>query len=105
MILKDLIVKLFIEEDNRKAEDPKPRAMDAKANLLERGDTSNKRKRGQKDKVKRPTKAPKFSGVCYNCGKSGHKASDCKKPKNKGKENKAPMLSKQMMIGRTTCVR
>lgn len=82
MTLDDLIVRLSIEADvqnyDKKARGHDP--LDAKANLLEQGDLSNKRPRPttkDKSKGKQPTR--KFEGDCYNCGKFGHFSKNCRK--------------------------
>jgi hypothetical protein len=35
-----------------------------------------------------------FTGVCYNCGKSGHRANDCKKKNDGQGTKKAKFLGK-----------
>ena len=44
---------------------------------------NNKRKRENNPNAK---KAKKFKGNCHNCGKKGHKASECRGPKNQNKK-------------------
>ncbi|XP_073137768.1 uncharacterized protein [Henckelia pumila] len=79
MGLEDLIVRLRIEEDNRKAEIKTGKMpMEAKANLVEPNATK-KRKHFGKD-VKQG-KNKKWKGTCWNCGKTNHKAKDCRLPK------------------------
>ncbi|KAK6147914.1 hypothetical protein DH2020_018826 [Rehmannia glutinosa] len=89
MGLEDLIVKLRIEEDNRRI-DSKSKfvPMESKANLMEHGSSSNSKKRPN-DKGKKPA-AGKFQGACYNCGKPNHMAKfavDQKKKKTKPQSN------------------
>ncbi|XP_073119778.1 uncharacterized protein [Henckelia pumila] len=71
MGLEDLIVRLRIEEDNRKAEIKTGKMlMEAKTNLVE-PNTTKKRKHFGKD-VKQG-KNKKWKGTCWNCGKTNHK--------------------------------
>ncbi|CAA0819356.1 Unknown protein, partial [Striga hermonthica] len=85
MPLEDLIVRLRIEEDNRKSEVRANRSdFEAKANLAE---SSSNKKRKRTSKEKQPqTSTKKFKGNCYNCGKSWHLTKDCRLPK-KGKDS------------------
>ncbi|XP_073120920.1 uncharacterized protein [Henckelia pumila] len=79
MGLEDLIVRLRIEEDNRKSENKAGKIpMEAKANLVE-PNAMKKRKHFGKD-VKQG-KNKKWKGTCWNCGKTNHKAKDCRLPK------------------------
>ncbi|KAL6575258.1 hypothetical protein OROMI_012543 [Orobanche minor] len=94
MSLEDLVVRLRIEEDNRKSDSKFKRGpMEAKVNLLEHGSSSKKRKLNHvQEKGKKPFKTKKFTGSCHNCGKPNHKAKDCRLPiistgqRNKGKQ-------------------
>ncbi|CAA0810925.1 Unknown protein, partial [Striga hermonthica] len=81
MSLEDLVVRLWIKEDNRKSSGKAP-MMKARANLLEQGN-SRKRKPLSKGK-QQPAKLWKFIGNCHNCGKSNHMAKGCKKLKKAG---------------------
>ena len=84
MNLEELIVRLRIEEDNRLSEKKGKDPMVAKANVIE----GQKGKRKHQEKTQGEKNAPtKFKGKCYNCGKAGHMASDCRKPK-KSKQQK-----------------
>lgn len=87
MRLEDLIVRLRIEEDNRNSEKkPKKLHMEAKVNLVE-SNTGKKRKHSGNGKQK--SKAKKFKGDCYNCGKPTHIANDCRQ-KNQNRKKKEP---------------
>ncbi|KAL6572114.1 hypothetical protein OROMI_013072 [Orobanche minor] len=94
MSLEDLVVRLRIEEDNRKSDSKFKRGpMEAKVNSLEHGSSSKKRKLNHvQEKGKKPFKANKFTGNCHNCGKPNHKAKDCRLTissigqRNKGKQ-------------------
>ncbi|XP_016467425.2 uncharacterized protein LOC107790041 [Nicotiana tabacum] len=80
MTLEDLIVRLRIEEDNKAAE-KKSRGNSTimGANIVEEASTSKKRKRPSGPK-NYPSKK-RFKGNCHNCGKVGHKATECRAPK------------------------
>ncbi|XP_073137185.1 uncharacterized protein [Henckelia pumila] len=84
MELEDLIVRLRIEEDNRKHFDPKGKSpMDAKTNLMELNSSKKKKFFG---KGKTQVKAKRFNGMCYNCGKPNHMAKDCRRPKKANRD-------------------
>ncbi|CAH9071850.1 unnamed protein product, partial [Cuscuta epithymum] len=86
MSLEELIVRLRIEEDNRKSEHKadKSSSMDAKANMVEAGSKKGKKRKNNDEGTSgaKPS-SKKFKGKCYNCGKPGHRAKDCRAPKKK----------------------
>ena len=94
MSIKDLVIKLCIEEDNRgskkkMAHNPNK----AKANFVEHGQSSKFKKGNNKGKDTKlgpkggVSKKQKFLGKCFNCGKQGHKSSNYRLLKsNKPKE-------------------
>ncbi|KZV49445.1 hypothetical protein F511_13220 [Dorcoceras hygrometricum] len=84
MGLEDLIIKLRIEDDNRKQSESKEtkRPIEDGSNLVEPNAIKGKRKFKGKDKGK----GKKFKGTCYNCGKPNHMAKDCIRPKKSKKE-------------------
>ena len=94
MIIKDLVIRLRIEEDNRGFEKKMAHnPNEAKANFVEHCQSSkfNKGNNKGKDTKLAPkggvSKKKKFIGKCFNCGKQGHRSSDCRLPKrNKPKE-------------------
>ncbi|CAA0833318.1 Unknown protein, partial [Striga hermonthica] len=86
MSLEDLVVRLCIEEKNRKSSGKSP-IMEARANLLEQGSSI---KMKPLNKGKQPAKVSKFTGTCYNCGKPNHMAKDCKRPKKAGPNKGQP---------------
>ncbi|XP_074592435.1 uncharacterized protein LOC141848289 [Curcuma longa] len=76
MGLEDLIMRLRIEEDNRKLSDSRgtKRTVDEMSNLVK----SNAKKPKQ---FKKKAQVKKFKGSCYNCRKSRHMSKDCRRPK------------------------
>ncbi|KAL2471729.1 CCHC-type domain-containing protein [Abeliophyllum distichum] len=58
-------------------------SMEAKANIAESSSKNMKRKHSSfaPKKNENNQKNKKFKGDCYNCGKPGHRAIDCRKPK------------------------
>ncbi|XP_073154047.1 uncharacterized protein [Henckelia pumila] len=96
MGLEDLIVRLRIEEDNRKAEIKAGKMpMEAKANLVE-PNTMKKRKKFGKDAMQGKNK--KWTGTCWNFGKSNHKAKDCRLPKKDNQYRANVVLHKSVPI-------
>ena len=85
MTLEDLIVRLKIEEDNRLAE---KRSLGQSSisgeNIVESALNAKKIKKNYGPKNHNNSNK-KFKGSCYNCGKSGHRSSECRAPKNKNK--------------------
>ena len=94
MSIKDMIIRLCIEEDNRGSEKKGAYNQgEAKANFVEYGQNSKFKKASNKGKGSKlgpkegVSKKQKFLGKCFNYGKQGHKSFDCKLPKrNKHKE-------------------
>ena len=87
MSIKDLVLKLRIEEDNR-VSDKRGIAHEAKANVVEHGhknkNLKNKwSKMGPKGGV---SKKSKFQERCFNCDKMGHKFFECRLSKKKKKQ-------------------
>ena len=118
MKLEDLILRLRIEEDNRRAEKKYGnQSIDMKANVVEHDQKSKKRKyvgQSSKNSNQRPNKRSfrKFVGNCYKCGMRNHKASDCRskvdirmddqneKWKGKGKgKNQANLAENEISYG------
>jgi len=85
--LKNLIVRLQIEEDNRTSEKRSNKNFyESKTNVIEdskgKASTSKglKRKKtaqGYKDKDQEG-KNKRFKGTCYICNKEGHKVNECR---------------------------
>ncbi|WKA01333.1 hypothetical protein VitviT2T_019618 [Vitis vinifera] len=94
MSIEDLIIRLHIEEDNRRSEKKGAHTLnEAKANFVEHGQSSKAKTNNNKGKGSKLgpkggiSKKSKFQGKCFNCGKQGHKSVDCRLPKkNKPKE-------------------
>ena len=89
MKLKDLVIRLKIEEDNRNAEKKSCKSSTIiGVNIVEEAPTKDK-KRKKSNGQKSEHAKKKFKGNCYNCGKAGHRSSDShapRKDKNKGKD-------------------
>ncbi|GJY66131.1 pol polyprotein [Tanacetum coccineum] len=98
MSVKDLVVRLRIEEDNKLAQKNTYTPDSAKANMVEHVGSSSKsnskakgkgkKKNDKKNKGKAEYFAPKagimkqkFQGTCYNCDQPGHRAANCKMSK------------------------
>ena len=81
--LEDLIVRLRVEEDNWLYEKKVWKNLEvSKANVVEEGSKPNKkRKMPSKSQEGFNQGLKKFIGKCFNCGKSGHKAKDCRAKK------------------------
>ena len=94
MSIKDLIIRLLIEYDNKGSEKiGAQNPSKAKANFVEHGQGSKFKKANDKGKSSKLgpkggiSKKHKFQGKCFNCGKQGLKSLDCKLAKrNKPKE-------------------
>ena len=88
MKLEDLVIRLKIEEYHRNAEKKSFKCSTIiGANIVEKAPTKDK-KRKKSNGMKSKQAKKKFKGNCYNCGKTGHRSSDCcasRKDKNKGK--------------------
>lgn len=87
MTIDELVVRLRIEEDNRKSEEKTSHIMVAKANVFE-FEKPNKKKYEHA-----PKKSKKFQGSCHNYRKKGHKATECPAPKKKKSEANLTELS------------
>ncbi|KAL0550096.1 hypothetical protein IC582_014594 [Cucumis melo] len=82
--LEELVVRLGIEENNRKVEKCiVDSTVDPKANIVEnKPHTNKKRKLSDECSNKKPRFTKKFNGKCFNCNKMEHESKDCRKPKN-----------------------
>ena len=91
--MEDLILRLRVEEDHRKGDKNEAPIREAKANMVE-GKTSTQK--FQKFKGKKRATYPhapkgkdlkKIKGTCWVCGKSGHKAMDCRFKKDQNADS------------------
>ena len=85
MSIEDLIIRLCIEEDNRRYEKKGAHNPNgAKANFEEHGQGSKFKKADNKGKGMKlgpkggVSKKLKFQGKCFNCRKQGHKSTNCR---------------------------
>ncbi|XXG89128.1 hypothetical protein AAC387_Pa12g1208 [Persea americana] len=86
-----LIVRLRIEEDNRAFEKKAGKTFtEARANVVEQGQNSKKRKNPSSGPKQSPNDNKKFKGKCYVCDKSGHRVKHCRKRKDQGNTSKKP---------------
>jgi transposase InsO family protein len=93
--LEELVVRLRIEEDNRVSDKKTGKnSMLAKANVVEQGRSSKKRKhsgQGSSQGSKSgENKKYKFQGKCFKCDKQGHRAADCRSRPKDGNARKKP---------------
>ncbi|XXG75890.1 hypothetical protein AAC387_Pa08g0361 [Persea americana] len=89
--LEDLIVRLRIEEGNRVSEKKAGKTFtEARANVVEQGQNSNKRKNPPSGPKQSSNDNKKFKGKCYACDKPGHRSKDCRKQKDQGTTSKKP---------------
>ena len=89
MTIEQLIVRLRIEEDNRRSERRFTAASNVKANVVDHEQGSKNRKAnksGSKLGQKGGISKQKFQGKCFNCNKVGHKSADCRLPKRDKKK-------------------
>ena len=91
MNVEELIVRLRIEENNRRSEKMGSSQSEIKASVVEHGQSSKFKKKTNKGFNKGLkwgiSKKQKFQGKCFDCDKMGHKAIDCRLSKrNKDKE-------------------
>nr|XP_016467957.1 PREDICTED: uncharacterized protein LOC107790539 [Nicotiana tabacum] len=94
MTLEDLIVRLWIEEDNKATKKKSHgNSIIMGANIVEEASTSN-RKRKKSSGLKNYPSKKKFKGNCYNCEKVRHKVVDCRAPKKDKKKSQTNMVEK-----------
>ncbi|PON81406.1 LOW QUALITY PROTEIN: Zinc finger, CCHC-type, partial [Trema orientale] len=89
--IKYLVLRLNIEEDNKKSEkNGTNSSSEAKANIVEHGQSSKSKKNKSGKGNKLGPKGENFQEAeipkCFNCDKIGYKASDCRLPKKKKNE-------------------
>ena len=91
MLVEDLIVRLRIKEDNKAAE-RRSRGNSAMsgANIVEDDQNNSKKRKKAENESNQPKK--KFKGKCFNCGKIGHKSTDCRSLKKGKKKDQANLV-------------
>ncbi|PHU30764.1 Shaggy-related protein kinase NtK-1 [Capsicum chinense] len=91
MAIEDLIVRLCIEEDNKAVErTSKENSTMNGAHIVEDGQINSKKKKKVEHGSNQPKK--KFKKKCFNCGKIGHKSTDCRGLKKGKKKDQANMI-------------
>lgn len=91
MKIKDLIVRLCIEEDNKSSKRrSKENSAISGAHIGE--DDHNNSKKWKKAGHENNQPKKKFKGKCFNCGKIVHKSIDCCAPKKGKKKDQANMV-------------
>ncbi|PHU28177.1 Plant UBX domain-containing protein 7 [Capsicum chinense] len=91
MTIEDLIVRLRIEEDNKAAERrSKENSTMSGVHIIEDGQNNSKKIKKVEHGSNQPKK--KFKGKCFNCGKIGHKSTDCRASKKGKKKDQANMI-------------
>ncbi|XP_070047091.1 uncharacterized protein [Nicotiana tomentosiformis] len=94
LIFHDLIAECMIEEDNKTVEKKsRGNSMIMGANIIEESAPKSKKRKRSSEQTKEQNKK-KFKGNCYNCGKAGHKAPDCRLPKKDKKKGQANIVEK-----------
>ncbi|XP_052188980.1 uncharacterized protein LOC127799207 [Diospyros lotus] len=83
--MEDLALRLRIEEDNRKRDKVSDR-FEAKAHLAEALKSQPKKQQGKRVSgslgPKKSTTNKRIQGTCWVCGKTGHRAMDCRHKKS-----------------------
>ena len=99
MKLEDLVIRLKIEEDNRKVEKKSCKSSTIiGVNIVEEAPTKDKKRKKSNGQISEQAQK-KFKGNCYNCGKAGHRSSNChapRKDKNKGKGKSQANIMEKM---------
>ncbi|KAF3647335.1 putative glucan endo-1,3-beta-glucosidase A-like [Capsicum annuum] len=91
MIVKDLIVRLRIEEDNKAIERrSKGNSTIDRAHIVEDDQNNSKKRKKAEQGSHQPKK--KFKGKCFNYGKICHKSTDCRAPKKGKKKDQTNMI-------------
>ncbi|PHT40087.1 hypothetical protein CQW23_18941 [Capsicum baccatum] len=88
MSVKDMIVRLCIDEDNKSTE-RRSRGNSAMSgtNFVEDDQNNSKKRKKARNKNNQPKK--KFKGKCFNCGNIGHNSTDYRAPKKGKKKDQA----------------
>ena len=99
MNLEDLIVRLRIEEDNRRSEKKGFNLVAAKANVVEHGQSCKYKKNKPKLGPKGGVSKNKFQGKCFNCDKMSHRSMERKLPKKKIRGHEAHVVDTMTKYG------
>ena len=92
MIVEDLIVRLRIEEDNKAAvKRSRGNSAISRVNFVEEDPRKLKKRKKTSGPKSNPPKK-KFNRNCFNCGKHGHRATECRGPKDKKKKDQANLV-------------
>ena len=84
--VEDLTVRLRIEEDNKLAEKSSlGNSTISGVNFVEEDPTKLKKRKKTSGPKSNPPKK-KFNRNCFNCGKHGHRATECRGPKKEKKK-------------------
>ncbi|CAM8907860.1 unnamed protein product [Rhodiola kirilowii] len=101
MSMEDLVICHKNEEDNRLS-DKRIRLPSERANIVEHGGSSKGKKPfskpGPKSGTIKKKVQPKFTGMCFNCNKEGHRAADCKKPLKKNKKANVTEVDENLLV-------
>lgn len=92
--MENLVVKLLIEEDNRKG-DKTPLEVEAKANIVEASRHKPKKQNFRKKNVNHGSRndaSNHIQGNCWVCFKRGHAVTMCKQKKGHSSNNQANVV-------------
>ncbi|KAF3670777.1 COP9 signalosome complex subunit 2 [Capsicum annuum] len=91
MTVEDLVVRLRIKEDNKVAKRrSKGNSIINGAHIVEDNQNNSEKRKKVEQGSNQPKK--KFKGKCFNCGKIGHKSTDCRAPKKDKKKDQVNMV-------------
>ncbi|KAM3216831.1 hypothetical protein P3L10_026272 [Capsicum annuum] len=97
MSVEDLIVRLRIEKDNKATERrSKGNSAISGASIVEDDHNNSKKRKKAGQESNQPKK--KFKEKCFNCGKIGHKSTDCRAPKKDKKKDQANMTESKKKV-------
>ncbi|XP_049410376.1 uncharacterized protein LOC125873490 [Solanum stenotomum] len=98
LLAEDLMVRLRIKEDNKAAaKRSRGNSAISEVNIVEEDPTKSKKSKKASGPKSNPPKK-KFNENCFNCGKRGHRATECRGPKEEKKNDQANLFeSKEEM--------
>ncbi|XP_015158667.1 uncharacterized protein [Solanum tuberosum] len=92
MTVENLMVRMRVEEDNKVAEKrSRGNSAISGVNIVEKDPTKSKKRKKTSGPKSNPPKK-KFNGSYFNCGKRGHKVTECRGPKKDKKKNQANLV-------------